>query len=1802
MDSNNNTPETALPPEKLTQLDTNIKGMLGSGASQNDVMKYASDFKQKFGYQTNYNWSNNQANNYGVVGPADKQQTEIKPTLPDKVPTQEEGFGQKVYDYFKKGFKNIMSLVPGGSDAANLLTSSYSESHPLEKPLPTEQPNQAQQQGVEPAPLDVYKTVKAGISANQTAPTLHPDNPYIDAQTVQEMSSLGYEYRKDPQTQEFGFQQTSMPSKTPEEVKQSGDLASNSIAKKINVLKDELDNLEAHKDILIPKPSILDPKADKHEINPEDKKIYNSLNTQSIAKKNEIASLLKQQEDSKNLYSSIYHTQVQEGSQPQANITSKIEEPTEKNIPVSNYQDVAKELQNSTQGYKNLAFNPDLETNFEIKGLQGAYVGDQYQEAKAMNAYKYNPKDITDEQKQLWSYQAKFEDANSLQSTVDRDQKVLSQYKTYLDSLYSQAREHTTPVDEFNKIVEPIHELISSLTDNIEARQSYISTLKTSISTNSQSLVKYYAYQEAENLRYANSPIAAQTGLGVQKLLQIPSNLGKNILLMQSALGTVSKDDGIGYLNPEQTQGKLFTSLDQLKTSDIVPNYLDKKTGQYIPISEKPLYEFEDGKKLPTLDFGVLSQQAIKSTGECLVLGGLSAGIENIGAEITSKLATTRLVTLAGGIAEGSVTGKVLSTSAQLAQKAISTELKFGVPSMLLFGKESVEQEMKGKNLSSDQAVTLGLFRANMEGAVMAVDPIQMETVKMLMVEKGIESIEYRAAYRNMMEANWETMTHSKMSDKFFNYAFNPTAQFAKSLAHTTAAVSIQQDLALGLNHLTDIYVKGNINPAYQGTNDITQQKLIDNTVSAIATMFPLSMFHAKGIIEQTKDSRYSSLYTIVHSPEYFLNHIDEKVKDNTIDKEEGLRQTKIIRDASIVHEGLSPDYKEIDDKKSLPQDKKDILKYELFKNKLEEKGLVDRLSEADVKNIQEGKEEPTKEIKDLTDYLEDNAKTYQGIKKAQNVYDNLPQEDKDALNFTRIAKGLEVKYSDDNLAKMTHEDLTTLQQNIEKTIPDEQNPYLKEYYQNLHTLVSKNIEDRNYVVAKDAEYQQQKTNDLPDEEYQNFVNKGVVTKERLNSIADKLQNGETINPREQELTQGKGVELSKILQDRVTKDKPDTTKKENIQDSDYKEFKNTGVVSPDILQSISDKATSKEPLSPREQEIYTANKADIDNLKKEESKPVIPKTPPIGDYQKDASRLTDITSDGKPIILTDEDRANNISTFEKSQDLANAKLVEVENKSSGNNGGIRFQGKLLVDAVTSVANRHRESQGRLVGGKWKQYDFDDNINPTYLYQYSKDFGVDTKVTFVPREDPFYFNKAKEDLIANKQQLIDSEQITEEEFNNLLNNPNNHKVIEIHDSKGRLVGNVHALSYIRQDRIPETIDLGEDIVINNWRPNLLGLQDLRNEIFRRQASGESLDTKINGKRDDTWFVRADKQFKPVKEAFKSKETIKNIELVRDPSSLNIKGNPVVSPGIKEGDPVIKVTDSAGKAKATTLKRTSLDNDFGESLVNAIKFHVEYATADIAKKEEMDEVAENIKNSSYDQSLHPTDIRNPEDLRNYLESIIFMSPASKFLGANIKDNSIKDLPFIDLHIYPNGTPQLTFSDSRMTKLFNPKVDYEDRDKDDFNELHKIGVHNYVLNHLTPDMTSEMEADLRAFISNNKYLNLSRLHEQRAVATEFQIPILKIRNGRYTIEDSPNVTNSGENYRDFMLNNLHSNIVEHEVKPGEYTYHINPVLSFDTSFGENDVKDLDKSKEKANLEPKVEENKDKTKESGPCDQPF
>jgi hypothetical protein len=86
-----NTP-AGLPPEKREQLDANIKSMLSNGASKEDVMLYASDFKEKFGLKKK---SSSASTSTPTAGPS-VSETATSDIIEPKEPSVRELYNQNI--------------------------------------------------------------------------------------------------------------------------------------------------------------------------------------------------------------------------------------------------------------------------------------------------------------------------------------------------------------------------------------------------------------------------------------------------------------------------------------------------------------------------------------------------------------------------------------------------------------------------------------------------------------------------------------------------------------------------------------------------------------------------------------------------------------------------------------------------------------------------------------------------------------------------------------------------------------------------------------------------------------------------------------------------------------------------------------------------------------------------------------------------------------------------------------------------------------------------------------------------------------------------------------------------------------------------------------------------------------------------------------------------------------------------------------------------------------------------------------------------------------------------------------------------------------------------------------------------------------------------------------------------------------------------------------------------------------------------------------------------------------------------
>lgn len=989
-----------------------------------------------------------------------------------KIPTPGESFGNKVYDIFKKGTNWLADNVslpgtglPASTLGVNLFPPSYKEDEQqrlnprttgASKGSEADFVNESEAyHGIGPRKEGVTKTkqptnqldevslVKKSIAAESSFPTMtssmQDSHSSLDPATTDRLTKLGYEIKPAPTPEGYTVERVSPPTASPTEVGKwasdvtSGyDLKYQQLAKELsdaktastaaNYRKQEADESDQK---LLPT-SQLRVFQTKDQTNEEAKNLYDTY----TAKNKEMLDFLAEKDQVTSFYNSTYTAMKQRGFQPEAQIATKV---MDKN---SNYTDVAKELDGDTQQRKDFAGN--LDKYHQYNGADIVNAGSLTNQIVAKDDITHVAgraplsRDVNAETIQSYVYHSAAGDITSLQSTVDRDKLILEQVKQSMDATRADGAQKKIPAEQIEKSLEDsgLKPLYYSLQSNIQARKDEITQDQSIIDAKTPDYKRYIAHQQNLTLLAQESPIGMALGTGVTGFFQRAHDSFATF-----GVETRHTIDKIPFL-PASTyseldnQSTIYRATHGLYTDKLTPEYKNadgefKKLDQMeIGIADKsgmihdfsgPAVAFQTSKMavdmVPWAMTGAFIERNILAPGFNALLRGLKAGefaapaadvAANAGALSSGAEAATP--TLANKI----FTAGRLGTEYAL-KPATTVTLQYAVPGMMFMNSpDGIDHEMQ-KGLSFDQAVNVSTFRSFLESAVMAVAPEQMNTLKAAFIKGEIKDLAESEVYKTMIQTNYERMTGHSMSDNLYKFIYG-TSQVGKNILRGTAAVSVQQDLALAMNHMTDLYVQGHMNSTYQKDYDLTSKKLLDNTITAFATMLPIEALHSYQGAKAVKESQMSALYNVAQSPERYSNRIQEALDNSEISQTEALRQTKIIKQADDIHSALKADYDIIDDNPAILAKKKESLKYELFKNKVDETGIVNKLTELEAKGISidlpKSKSETgiNEREENLQEYLERNVAKYQEIQTYLNYVKQMtPEQQRDYVYYQKL-------------------------------------------------------------------------------------------------------------------------------------------------------------------------------------------------------------------------------------------------------------------------------------------------------------------------------------------------------------------------------------------------------------------------------------------------------------------------------------------------------------------------------------------------------------------------------------------------------------------------------------------------------------------------------------------------------------------------------------------------------------------------------------------------------------------------------
>jgi hypothetical protein len=534
------------------------------------------------------------------------------------------------------------------------------------------------------------------------------------------------------------------------------------------------------------------------------------------------------------------------------------------------------------------------------------------------------------------------------------------------------------------------------------------------------------------------------------------------------------------------------------------------------------------------------------------------------------------------------------------------------------------------------------------------------------------------------------------------------------------------------------------------------------------------------------------------------------------------------------------------------------------------------------------------------------------------------------------------------------------------------------------------------------------------------------------------------------------------------------------------------------------------------------------------------------------------------------EQTENDINKSNKSSNEFILKLANLEKPLEETPSLFNFANKLLISVFDKIAYLSRSFNRETFK------EDSDTLNAEFAFLNSPEIEEGYEIQFKLSDSNSFYNDSVKQFQDNIARLLELGVITEEDSQKLLNDSDNFIEISITDSKGKNFGSVHTIDYIREDRVlPIVGELQE--YGDNLKENLTNLIAFRQELIFQLKKGITPKAKITKKTIGSLSIKSDRTYIPLTEAIKNKEVLDTLQVVLKPNEVVKSNKETINKKILAnslGNVVVLLPTPTGDNFAFSVKRTELGTELAQSVGNSIRLFSEYQKAllssDIQRQQELNNIADSITETLGAEY----DIREFIGLRNYISLFVFNgAKTSSFTSA---DNRIErqEIPFID---FDEKNQAITYSNKRFFGTVESTEDISS-----FEKLKQVGIFKQFLNSEKADLDKFLP-DFEKFLADRNLAVKSNLFEKEE---PFEIPLLD-----ENFEFVDNERTKAPTYKEFIINNSETNILEHEIKSPsgkkEFSYFQQPTFSFEI---EKPVKQ--KKKTKTQLYKESEEFKNKT----------
>lgn len=653
----------------------------------------------------------------------------------------------------------------------------------------------------------------------------------------------------------------------------------------------------------------------------------------------------------------------------------------------------------SSDYFKTLAAQSpaDIKSGAAINGVDNYYVDEPYKREitklamktkpeveSGVNVFRYEPWN-----EQYFAYSELKQQQGRVQNQIKQDQTYLDGLtKTFKDSMAADGKNGKPLTDSQKEQINDIGSFIKSYTENIAAKNNYLSTLNTTLTTQTKDFAKYLTTQQKLNNLYDESlPLSVTTAQFLKYLnWQLPRNVDNwaEAVKFKFGMSDLLLTDSTGkpqlVQHPDKQQKELaYQALYSDKISELEPQKLSYNPNWNVgdPIEQAKIRQnlsqlgsvqvFDNkGNFSPQFDLTGIYYQSLKTTAESVVLGtagglaeeaitknllqsnlasrlGVNIVERELGASITDEAMKDYLLkrgvskdALSLDMVKGStLMDKAAYNALETANWGAVTTIGMGVPSMAMFGSYMAKNELTKGDLTGDESTNIGNVRAFWEGLTERVGFDEIQLVRHLMATGEIRTLAQLGEseiYQNAIARTIEKTTGRSFSPKVV------AALFGVEVLAKEGGEEVASDF---LNHLTDVYESHKHGGQYREDNQFDMANETNTMLSTMATMLftgfeeGMHKYHEINNREAPMPHQLAQ-YIVAQNPGIYLNAINGQLNSVDATKQiplhEAARRIELVNKYKAVYDGMNT--ADID-AKPISDSEKEAQKFIRFQNSL---------------------------------------------------------------------------------------------------------------------------------------------------------------------------------------------------------------------------------------------------------------------------------------------------------------------------------------------------------------------------------------------------------------------------------------------------------------------------------------------------------------------------------------------------------------------------------------------------------------------------------------------------------------------------------------------------------------------------------------------------------------------------------------------------------------------------------------------------------------------------------------------------